>query len=132
MVTIGEAKCHIDNFKSLNKNDFKFIGHAIDKREIRLYENSFSPNDLKNNYVVYIVQLKKGIYIGSTNNPYRRFLEHLTRRDGILYKHLTKENCIYISICNIFETQKEARDFESDMIKALQYLPAYNLLNKHI
>lgn len=132
MITIGEAKCYVDNFNTLNKNDFNFIGHTIDKREIRLYENSFTPNDLKDNYVVYIVQLKKGIYVGSTNNPHRRFIEHLTRRDGILYKHLTNENCIYITICNIFETDKDAKKFESDMIGALQYIPSCKLLNKHI
>ena len=131
MIKIGEATNYVKKFNDLNKNDFKFIGHTIDGKEIRLYENTFTPNDLRDKYVVYMVQLEKGIYIGSTNNPYRRFHEHLTRRDGILYKHLTGENCIYISICNIFRTESEAKFFETDMITALQYIPSYKLLNKH-
>lgn len=133
VVTIGTAMEKIKTHCSLNKkNDFNWVGDSIDNKGLYLNMSNYSSEDLRKKYVVYLFVVNGKVYIGKTNNIVRRLHEHFTRRDGRIYPHLGKENCIYASVCEIFDTKKDAREYEKNMISALQFCPTYKLLNKNI
>lgn len=130
MATIGDALEKVNYYKRLNKKkDFTWVGDSIDNKGIYLDNSLFSREDLINKYVVYMFCVKGGLYVGTTNNIVRRLHEHFTRRDGRIYSYIGKENCIYATILDVFDTEIEARMYEKEMITALQYYPQYNLIN---
>ena len=133
MVKLGEAFGLYKTYKNKNRNtQFTWVGTSIDGKQIYVDNSQYTEQDLVGKHVVYMFTIHGGTYIGTTNNIVRRLHEHFTRRDSGVYKHLSKENCIYATICKLFETEDEAKFFESGMIAALQHFPSCRLINRHI
>ena len=133
MVKLGEALETFKNYSRKNKStDFNWVGNNIDGKQIYIDSTTYTEHDLVGKYVVYMFTISSGTYVGTTNNIVRRLHEHFTRRDSRVYKHLNKENCIYATICKVFDSEHDAKKFESGMISALQHFPCCRLLNKHI
>lgn len=129
-VTINEAIKLIDYYKNLKKDKCNFIGNTIDGKILYIDMNKFSPQDYVKKYVVYLFLIGDQVYVGKTNNIVRRMHEHFTRRDANIYKHTQEENCYYITICDIFDTDKQAKDYENSLINALKYIINDKLINK--
>lgn len=133
MVTIGSVLKKVEKYRTLNKKrDYNWVGDSIDGKGIYIDNSTYTREDLINKHVVYFFEVNGYYYVGTTNNIVRRLHEHFTRRDGRVYRFIGKENCIYVTILDIFNNQAEARKYEKETISALQYYPKYKLINCHV